>query len=88
VRPYAHSSPGSRQAAPCRDLIEQLYNEGVGIMYVGGLTDVLETHRSVETNAKTHNFWAFKQFTERLAIIAEEYGILIEVRLEAWTSQE
>ena len=57
-------------------------------MYVGGLTDVLETHRSVETNAKTHNFWAFKQFTERLAITAEEYGISIEVRSEAWTSQE
>jgi len=37
-------------------------------------TGQLETHWSVETNAKTHNFWAFKQFTERLVCTAEEYG--------------
>ena len=76
------------QAALCRGLIEQLYDEGVATVYIGGLTDVLETHWSVETNAKTHNFWAFRQFTERLACTAEEYGISVEVRSEAWTSQE
>jgi putative transposase len=76
------------QEALCRDLIERLYAEGVETAYIGGLTDVLETHWSVETNAKTHNFWAFKQFTERLACTGEEYGISVEVRSEAWTSQE
>jgi putative transposase len=76
------------QEALCRDLIERLYDEGVATVYIGGLTDVLETHWSVEANAKTHNFWAFKQFTERLACTAEEYGISVEVRSEAWTSQE
>jgi putative transposase len=76
------------QEALCRDLLERLYAEGVATVYIGGLTDVLETHWSVETNAKTHNFWAFKQFTERLASTAEEYGISVEVRSEAWTSQE
>jgi len=76
------------QEALCRDLLERLYAEGVDTVYVGGLTDVLETHWSVETNAKTHNFWAFKQFTERLACTAEEYGISVEVRSEAWTNQE
>jgi putative transposase len=76
------------QAALCRDLIERLYEDGVDTMYIGGLTDVLDTHWSVAANAKTHNFWAFKQFTERLATTAEEYGISIEVRSEAWTSQE
>jgi len=76
------------QEALCRDLLDRLYAEGVGTVYIGGLTDVLETHWSVETNAKTHNFWAFKQFTERLACTAEEYGISVEVRSEAWTSQE
>jgi putative transposase len=76
------------QEALCRDLIERLYQEGVDTVYIGGLTDVLDTHWSVETNAKTHNFWAFKKFTERLACTAEEYGIGIEVRPEAWTSQE
>ena len=49
---------------------------------------MLDTHWSVETNAKTHNFWAFKQLTERLACTAEEYGISVEVRSEAWTSQK
>ena len=76
------------QDALCRDLLERLYEDGVDTVYVGGLTDVLETHWSVETNAKTHNFWAFKQFTERLVCTAEEYGISVGVRSEAWTSQE
>ncbi len=74
--------------ALCRDLLDRLYTEGVDTVYIGGLTDVLDTHWSVETNAKTHNFWAFKQFTERLACTAEEYGISVNVRTEAWTSQE
>ncbi|WP_324758974.1 RNA-guided endonuclease InsQ/TnpB family protein [Haloarcula sp. GH36] len=76
------------QEALCRDLLERLYEEGVDTVYIGGLTDVLETHWLVETNAKTHNFWSFKKFTERLACTAEEYGISVEVRSEAWTSQE
>jgi putative transposase len=76
------------QEALCRDLLERLYEDGVDTVYIGGLTDVLETHWSVETNAKTHNFWSFKKFTERLVCTAEEYGISVEVRSEAWTSQE
>jgi len=76
------------QEALCRDPIERLYAEGVDTVYIGGLTDVLGTHWSVETNAKTHNFWSFKQFTKRLVCTAEEYGISVEVRSEAWTSQE
>jgi len=65
-----------------------LYAEGINIVYIGDLTDVLDTHWSVESNAKTQNFWAFKKFTERLVCAAEEYGISVEVRSEAWTSQE
>jgi putative transposase len=76
------------QDALARDLIERLYDEGVSTVYVGALTDVLETYWSVETNAKTHNFWAFRAFVNRLACTAEEYGISVEVRSEAWTSQE
>jgi putative transposase len=74
--------------ALARDLIERLYEEGVSTVYVGALTDVLETHWSVETNAKTHNFWAFRAFVNRLTCTAEEYGMSVEVRSEAWTSQE
>jgi len=76
------------QEALCRDLLERLYEDGVDTLYIGSLTDVLDTHWSVEANAKTHNFWAFKNFTERLACTAEEYGVSVEVRSEAWTSQE
>ncbi|MCU4719286.1 RNA-guided endonuclease InsQ/TnpB family protein [Halapricum hydrolyticum] len=74
--------------ALARDLMERLYEEGVSTVYVGDLTDVLETHWSVRVNAKTHNFWAFRAFINRLACTAEEYGITVEVRPEAWTSQE
>ncbi|WP_263018468.1 transposase, partial [Natronobiforma cellulositropha] len=46
--------------ALARGLIERLYDEGISTVYVGDLTDVLETHWSVQANAKTHNFWAFR----------------------------
>ena len=49
------------QNALVRDLVEQLYDEGVATVYVGDLTDVLDTHWSVRVNEKTHNFWAFKK---------------------------
>ncbi|ELZ38771.1 IS1341-type transposase (TCE32) [Halorubrum saccharovorum DSM 1137] len=75
------------QNALVRDLLERLYNEGVSTVYVGDLTDVLETHWSVRANQKTHNFWAFRAFLDRLACTAEEYDITVEVRSEAWTSQ-
>lgn len=75
------------QDALCRDLIERLYDEGVATVYVGDLTDVLETSWSVRTNAKLHNFWAFRAFINRLACTAEEFGMTVEVRSEAWTSQ-
>ena len=73
--------------ALARDLFERLYEVGVSTVYVGDLTDVLETHWSVRANQKTHNFWAFRAFIDRLACTAEEFGITVEVRPEAWTSQ-
>lgn len=76
------------QDALCRDLVERLYDEGVAAVYVGDLTDVLETSWSVRANAKTHNFWAFRAFITRLACTAEEFGMTVGVRSEAWTSQE
>jgi putative transposase len=74
--------------ALARDLMERLHAEGVATVYVGALTDVLETSWSVRANAKTHNFWAFRAFINRLATTAEEFGITLEARSEAWTSQE
>lgn len=74
--------------ALARDLVERLYDEGVSTVYVGALTDVLEASWLVEANAKTHNFWAFRAFIDRLACTAKEYGMSVEVRSEVWTSQE
>jgi putative transposase len=76
------------QNALARNLIERLHGDGVSTVYVGALTDVLSTHWSVKANTKTHNFWAFRAFVNRLTCTAEEYGISVEVRSEAWTSQE
>jgi putative transposase len=76
------------QNALVRDLIERLHNEDVSTVYVGALTNVLETHWSVKANAKTHNFWAFRQFVKRLTCTAEEYGLSVKARSEEWTSQE
>ena len=38
-------------------------------------------------NAKTHQFWAFRTFIERLSYTAEEYGITVEVKSEADTTR-
>jgi hypothetical protein len=70
-----------------RDLVERLYDKGVVTVYVGELTDVLETHCSVRVNEKTHNFWAFKKLIHRLACVCEGYGISLEAESEVWTSQ-
>jgi len=59
------------QNALVRDLVERLYDEGVATVYVGDLTDVLETHWSVRANEKTHNFWAFLATGERAWIDPE-----------------
>ncbi len=56
--------PSMAQNTLVRDLVERLYDEGVGMVYVGDLTGVLETHWSVRVNEKTHSFWAFKLGSE------------------------
>ena len=76
------------QDALVRDLIERLYDEGVATVYVGDLTDVLSEHWSAWVNEKTHQFWAYRSFIDRLATTAEEYGITVEVRSEAYTTAE
>jgi putative transposase len=76
------------QAALVRDLVRRLYDQGVSTIYVGDLVGVLSTHWHARVNEKTHQFWAFRSFTERLAYTAEEFGIGIEVRSEAHTTRE
>ena len=76
------------QDALVRDVIERLYDKGVATVYVGDLTDVLSTHWSARVNEKTHQFWAYRSFVDRLATTAEEYGITVEIRSEAYTTAE
>ena len=76
------------QDALVRNLIERLYDEGVDTVYVGDLTDVLVDYWSAKVNEKTHQFWAYRSFIGRLATTAEEYGITVEVRSEAYTTAE
>jgi putative transposase len=76
------------QDALVRDLMERLYDESVATVYVGNLTDVLSEHWSAEVNEKTHQFWAYRSFIDRLATTAEEYGIAVEVESEAYTTAE
>jgi putative transposase len=74
--------------ALARDLIEQLHREGVSTVLVGDLTGVLDAHWSVRANAKTHNFWAFRRFIDRLACTAEEFGMSVEAKPETDTTRE
>jgi putative transposase len=75
------------QNALVRDLSERLHQEGVSTIWVGKLKGVLSTHWSVRANEKTHNFWAFRAFINRLECTAEEFGIAVKEASEAWTSQ-
>ncbi|TSD16176.1 IS200/IS605 family transposon protein TnpB [Haloglomus irregulare] len=76
------------QDALVRNLLERLYDEGVARVYVGDLSDVLSEHWSARVNEKTHQFWAYRSFIDRLGTTAEEYGITVEVRSEAYTTAE
>lgn len=71
-----------------RDLVERLYDDGVSTLYVGDIRGVLSTHWSPVVNEKTHNFWAYRRFINRLESVCEEYGLTVEEESEAWTSQE
>ena len=71
-----------------RNLVERLHDEGVSTLYVGDIKGILSTHWSPRVNEKTHNFWAYRRFINRLEDVCEEYGMEVEEESEAWTSQE
>jgi putative transposase len=76
------------QDALVRDLVKRLYNEGVSAIYIGNLSGVLSTHWSVKANEKTHNFWAYRRFTDRLRSVSEEYGIEVHKESERDTTRK
>jgi len=65
---------------------EWLLERNVATVYVGDLSDVLETHWSAEINEKTHAFWAYRQLLNRIELTFGDVGIDIEVVSEAGTS--
>jgi putative transposase len=71
-----------------RNLVERLHDEGISTLYVGDIEGVLSTHWSARVNEKTHNFWAYRRFIDRLEDVCQECGITVEEQSEAWTSQE
>jgi len=75
------------QKALIRDLVEQLHDEGIATVYIGDLTGVIEPLPSPKINEKLKHFWVFKQFIDQLRSICKEYGIEVEKKTEAWTSQ-
>ena len=46
-------------------------------MYVGDLTDVLETHWSTDVNEKAHAFWSHRQLITRVKLTLGDVGITV-----------
>ena len=46
-------------------------------MYVGDLSNVLETHWSTDVNEKTHAFWSHRQLVERITLTLGDIGITV-----------
>ena len=70
----------SRDAA-VKHAADWLLAHNVDTVYVGELTDVLETHWSADVNEKTHAFWSHRQLVDRITLTFEDVGIgVTEVR--------
>ena len=65
-----------------------LVERGVTRVFVGDLSDVLETHWYATVNQKTHNFWSHGQLRDRLEQTFELFGIDLEAVPEAHTSSQ
>jgi putative transposase len=77
----------SRNAA-VKHAAEWLLEHNVETVYVGDLTDVLETHWRAEVNEKTHNFWSHRQLLERIELTLGDVGITVQEVTEAGSSSE
>jgi putative transposase len=77
----------SRDAA-IKHAAEWLLERNVNTVYVGDLTDVLNTHWKSEVNEKTHAFWSHRQFLDRIELTFGDVGITVESVSEAGSSNE
>ena len=77
----------SRDAA-VKHAAEWLLARNVDTVYVGDLTDVLDTHWSAEVNEKTHAFWSHGEVTDRIKLTLGDVGITVTEVDEYDTSSE
>ena len=75
----------SRDAA-VRHAAEWLLARNVDTVYVGDLTEVLDTHWKAEVNEKTYAFWSHRQLLDRLELTFGDVGIEVESVSEAGSS--
>ncbi len=66
----------SRNAA-VKHAAEWLLERDVDTVYVGDLTDILETHWSADVNEKTHVFWSHRQLVDRVKLTFGDVGITV-----------
>nr|WP_299266729.1 transposase [Halorientalis sp.] len=77
----------SRNAA-VKHAAEWLLEYNVDTVYVGDLTDVLDTHWSAEVNERNHAFWSHRQLLERIELTLGDGGICVAEVSEADSSNE
>ncbi|MFC4247678.1 transposase [Natribaculum luteum] len=77
----------SRDAA-VKHAADWLLERHVDTVYVGDLTDVLDTHWSAEVNEKTHSFWSHRQLVDRIELTFGDVGITVEEVSEADSSSQ
>ncbi|PSP52070.1 transposase [Halobacteriales archaeon QH_1_68_42] len=77
----------SRNAA-VKHAADWLLERNVDTVYVGDLTDVLDTHWSADVNEKTHNFWSHRQLVERIKLTLGDVGITVTETSEYDTSSQ
>jgi putative transposase len=71
-----------------RQLVKDLYRQGVSTIVIGELTGIREnSQHGRQGNAMVHNYWSHKYVADRLRWTAEEYGMKVRTVSEAYTSQ-
>ena len=74
--------------AAVKHAADWLLKHNVDTVYVGGLTDVLDTHWSANVNEKTHSFWSHRQLVDCVRLTFEDVGITVEEVNEQYSSSE
>ncbi len=77
----------SRDAA-VKHAADWLLSQNVDTVYIGDLTDVLDTHWNADVNEKTHAFWSHRELLERIEVTFGDVGITVEEISEEDSSSE